>query len=163
MRAYTLQCEMLAPQSISEVFEVFEDPANLARITPPWLNFQIVSPQPVAMRKGATIEYTIRWLGVPVHWKTRITEYEPPFYFVDEQEQGPYVLWRHRHTFRPGTNGTLVVDQVEYILPLGPLGRLAHRLLIGKQLREIFEYRQEAMKQWFGESSLLVQQPTIIG
>lgn len=51
------------------------------------------------MRKGAEIEYTIRWLGVPIHWKTLIEEYDPPCLFIDRRETGPYTLWRHRHTF----------------------------------------------------------------
>ena len=151
---YELHCQMLAPVSIQEAFAVFENPANLARITPPWLNFQITSKDPVEMRRGAEIEYRIRWLNVPVKWKTVITQYDPPFSFVDEQARGPYTLWRHRHAFREVDGGTLVNDVVRYQLPMGPLGSLAHRLLVARQLKEIFEFRQQALRKIWGGGPL---------
>ncbi|MEO7653795.1 MAG: SRPBCC family protein [Bryobacteraceae bacterium] len=145
MKIYTLRCEMKIPASQQDAFAVFENPHNLAKITPPWLNFRITSREPVAMRKGAEIEYRIRWLGVPIRWTTVIAEYEPPRMFVDQQAKGPYTLWRHRHTFEPVDGGTLVSDTVEYALPFGWLGRLMHRLLVARQLREIFRFRQRAL------------------
>lgn len=138
---------MVAPVSVQEAFEVFEDPRNLARITPPWLNFRITTPEPIVMKKDAVFDYTIRWLGIPIGWRTLITEYEPPFLFVDEQTQGPYTLWRHRHTFHPSEEGTLVSDDVDYILPFGFLGGIAHRLAVGNQLKSIFRFRQSALNQ----------------
>jgi len=143
--SYVLECQLTAPVSIQEAFAVFENPYNLAKITPAWLNFRITSPQQVQIRKGAEITYQIRWAGVPLSWKTIITEYEPPFYFVDEQAQGPYKFWRHRHSFHPAENGTIVSDRVEYALPLGPAGWIAHKLLVARQLREIFAYRQKTL------------------
>ncbi len=99
MQTYTLRCEMLTKSSLQDTFAVFEDPYNLAKITPSSLKFQVTSPQRIEMRKGAEIEYTIRWLGLPMHWKTLILEYSRRFSFVDEQAKGPYKFWRHRHTF----------------------------------------------------------------
>ncbi len=92
---------MLARRPIAEVFSVFEDPNNLTRVTPEWLNLKVTNAEPVRMRQGAEIIYRIRWAGLRLHWKTLITEYEPPHFFVDEQVEGPYRLWRHRHTFSP--------------------------------------------------------------
>lgn len=145
MKIYTLECEMLAPVAVRDAFEIFQDPYNLARITPAWLNFRITSPGRVEIRRGAEITYRIRWAGMPISWKTIITEYEPPFFFVDEQARGPYKLWRHRHTFRPTEGGTIVGDRVEYALPLGWLGRAVHWLVVRRQLRRIFAYRREAL------------------
>ncbi len=145
MKIYTLECEMLAPVAVRDAFEIFQDPYNLARITPAWLNFRITSPGRVEIRRGAEITYRIRWAGMPLSWKTIITEYEPPFFFVDEQARGPYKLWRHRHTFRPTEGGTIVGDRVEYALPLGWLGRAVHWLVVRRQLRRIFAYRREAL------------------
>lgn len=150
MRVYELHSEMEVPKSVKETFEFFEDPANLSRITPPWLNFVIRTPGPVEMKAGAEIDYTIRWFGLPMAWKTIITEYEPPFHFVDTQERGPYRLWVHRHTFHPAEGGTLVGDHVRYALPFGPLGRLAHAAMVRRQLREIFAYRQKALAEILG-------------
>lgn len=150
MIPYVLQCEMIAPVTLEEAFRVFEDPYNLARITPPWLSFRVTSRERVVMRPGAEITYTIRWLGLPMKWKTLISRYDPPHCFVDQQEEGPYVLWRHTHTFTPVAEGVRVADEVQYILPLGPLGKAAHALLVGRQLKGIFEYRQRTLPSLIG-------------
>jgi ligand-binding SRPBCC domain-containing protein len=148
MKTYCLTCSMSVPVSLQEAFEFFEDPHNLARITPPWLNFRITTPGRIRMRKGTEIEYQIRWLGMPLNWKTVITEYEPPFFFVDVQAAGPYAHWHHRHDFKPSEYGALVFDRVDYALPLGPIGRLAHRLVVERQLQGIFAYRQKALAEF---------------
>lgn len=138
---YTLRCQMVAPVSMRDAFAVFQDPFTLARITPPWLGFRVVTSDPV-MRKDALLDYEFRWLHVPLRWRTAITEYEPPFFFTDEMVKGPYALWRHKHTFHPTVEGTLVTDEVDYALPLGWLGRTVHRVLLAEQLKSIFRYRQ---------------------
>src|SRR5688572_23820517 len=132
---YILQCEMKAPVSIEQAFSVFESPHNLSQITPEWLNFRITTPGTITIRRGAEIEYQIKWLGIPMNWKTIITAYEPPDSFEDFQAKGPYRVWRHRHTFRAIDGGTIVGDRVEYELPLGPLGRIANAIAVARQLR----------------------------
>ncbi len=136
---------MLTEQSIEQTFRVFEDPYNLAKITPSWLNFQVTSKDRVQMRPGAEIDYVIRWLGLPMRWKTIIQAYDPPRLFVDEQAKGPYTLWQHHHTFRETPQGTLIGDEVHYQLPLGFLGRIAHALMVKWQLLAIFRYRQRTL------------------
>jgi len=154
---------MVAKRSLQDTFAIFEDPYNLAKITPPWLSFKVTSKEHVIMRKGAEIEYTISWLGLPMRWKTLILEYEPPFLFVDEQAKGPYALWRHRHTFLPEPEGTRVTDQVEYALPLGPLGVAAHAVVVRKQLKEIFNYRQRELAKLLGGSAATTMEPVVTG
>jgi ligand-binding SRPBCC domain-containing protein len=132
---------MTVPLGIRETFAIFEDSRNLERITPPWLNFRIDTPG-VVIREGAVIDYTIGWMGIPMRWRTVIEEYRPPEHFIDIQARGPYKAWRHRHLFREVEGGTLVADHVDYELPLGPLGLLAHSLLVRRQLVSIFRYRQ---------------------
>jgi hypothetical protein len=149
MNIYRLNCEQEIPRPLEEAFAFFEDPRNLARITPPWLNFVIRTPDP-EMRSGAVIDYTIRWLGLPMPWRTIIREYEPPYRFVDVQARGPYALWEHTHLFRPSPQGTLVTDEVRYALPLGPLGRLAHAIMVRRQLDGIFAYRRGALNRILG-------------
>ncbi len=161
MHTYTLRCEMLVKSSLQETFAIFEDPYNLAKITPPSLNFKVTSTDRVEMRKGAEINYTIQWMRVPLHWTTIIREYEPPFFFVDEQAKGPYRLWRHRHTFEPAQSGTKVADHVEYALPLGPLGTLAHAFLVRSQLLGIFNYRQEQLGKIFDNKAVQTVKPYI--
>lgn len=100
------------------------------------------------MREGLEIEYRIRPLLVPQKWISRITVYEPPHRFVDEQVHGPYALWRHTHTFEAdGTDRTRIRDRVEYDLPLGPLGRLAHALFVRRQLEAIFDHRERVIRE----------------
>lgn len=151
---------MIVPKPIEEVFEMFENPYNLKILTPPWLHFLVTSKEKVEMRLGAEIDYRFRWLGLPMYWRTRITSYVPPAQFVDEALRSPYVFWRHLHTFKSVPGGTLVRDRVDYKLPLGPLGRLAHGLIVRHNLLAIFTFRQQVLdKHWGGGSA--ISWPTI--
>lgn len=142
MRTHRLERTQRLPGSPDEVFGFFADALNLEAITPAWLSFRVVTPGPIEMRAGALIEYRLKLHGVPVRWLTRIEEWEPGKRFVDVQVRGPYRLWHHTHKFEPdGRGGTLVRDTVRYALPLGPLGGLAHRLFVARDLRRIFDHR----------------------
>jgi ligand-binding SRPBCC domain-containing protein len=144
---HTLIREQVLPGSPEEVFEFYADAGNLERITPAWLGFRIVTPQPIDMRAGAHIEYRLKLHGVPVNWLTRIETWEPGVRFVDVQLKGPYRLWHHTHTFEPDDGGTRVRDEVRYALPLGPLGELAHRLIVRRDLDRIFDFRHASVSK----------------
>ncbi len=161
MTAYQLRSRLLAPLPITQTFRVFQDPRNLGRITPPSLGFQIASNTDIEMRTGAEIDYTIRWLGLPLRWKTLISAYDPPHSFTDEQLRGPYTLWRHVHSFEETAGGTVVSDCVDYRLPFGPLGAVAHRMVVARQLRAIFTFRQRAMDDLLGVPCRTLQDPVI--
>lgn len=140
MPDHILESRMWVAKPRPEVFAFFADPANLARITPPWLGFRLLTPDP-AMAASAVLEYRIRWLGLPLRWRTFIREYDPPVRFVDVQLVGPYDRWEHRHLFLEEAGGTWVEDRVTYRLPLGPLGRALHTLLVRRQLDTIWAHR----------------------
>jgi ligand-binding SRPBCC domain-containing protein len=127
------------PESI---FDFFADAANLEAITPPWLHFRILTPLPVVMDSGTLIDYQLRLHWIPIHWRTKIAEWDPPHRFVDQQLQGPYRLWRHTHTFEPIADGTLMMDTVEYSVPGG---RLLNRWFVEPDLKKIFAYRQQCL------------------
>ena len=130
-----------APQ---EVFAFFASARNLEALTPPLLRFRVVTPEPIAMGTGTLIRYRLRVRGVPVGWLTEITCWEPPHRFVDEQRKGPYALWHHTHTFEPlDDGGTLMRDVVRYRIGCGPLGRLADRRVVRRDLDAIFDFRAE--------------------
>jgi ligand-binding SRPBCC domain-containing protein len=142
---YRLSCSLWLPLNIEESFRFFEDAKNLPRITPEWLGFVILT-QDIQMHAGTLIDYKVHW-GVPMKWRTLIEAYEPPVRFVDRQLKGPYRLWHHEHTFREADGGTLVNDAVTYLPPFGPLGWLAQSLMIRRNLRQIFEYRQQRIAE----------------
>lgn len=133
---------------VADVFSFFSDPHNLDLLTPPHLHFRIETPSPIAMAAGTRIQYTIRWHGFPMRWLTEIIEWKPGRRFVDLQIRGPYRLWHHTHTFEPDGDGTIMEDIVEYALPLGPIGRLAHALAVRRDLQRIFDYRAERIAEW---------------
>ena len=139
---HVLTREQRLPAPPADVFPFFADADNLEAITPDWLGFRIVTPRPIEMRVGALIEYRLRLHGLPVSWLTRIEEWEPGARFVDSQLSGPYKLWHHTHEFAPdGAGGTLMRATVRYALPLGPLGEVAHRLFVARDLGAIFDHR----------------------
>lgn len=141
--AYVLERRQWLPLSLERTFGFFADPANLARITPPWLGFRILTPGPVTMAPGLRLDYRVRVLGMPVRWRSLISLYEPPHMFRDVQLSGPYRRWEHTHGFRAMSGGTLMLDRVVYELPLGPVGALVHAVLVRRRLDEIFDYRGE--------------------
>lgn len=147
MPTFELTTATWLPQPAEEVFAFFGDAANLDAMTPPWLQFRILTPMPVDMRRGAVIEYALRLRGVPVRWRTEITDWTPPVRFVDEQRRGPYRRWVHTHTFTPERGGTRVEDRVVYEVPGG---RLVNRLFVAAELVRIFRFRAEALRGAFG-------------
>ncbi len=142
-----LVTSLFVPRPHAEVFDFFADAANLQRITPPWVDFRIVTPLPIAMRTGALIDYRLKVHGVPIGWRTAITTWDPPHQFVDEQLKGPYRRWVHTHRFHAVTGGTEVEDDVDFA---APLGAIVERLFVNRDVRAIFEYRQRAILDAFG-------------
>jgi len=132
-----------------QVFEFFSKAENLEKLTPPFLRFRILTSLPIEMKRDQLIEYRIGLGGVPMNWLTRISEWQPPQRFVDEQRRGPYRYWHHSHEFEDTDAGTSMRDVVEYELPLGPLGKLAHALLVERLLQRIFDYREQAVRGAF--------------
>jgi hypothetical protein len=149
---YQLERSQWIPRPRPEVFAFFADAANLERLTPAFLRFQIETPLPIEMRAGALIDYRLSLMGLPVHWRTRIGSWEPPHRFSDDQERGPYALWHHVHEFEAVDDGTRMRDRVDYRLPFGPLGALAHALSVRRTLERIFDYRRQVIEELFGTS-----------
>ena len=140
------------PVSLQQAWKFFSDPANLKSITPQYMGFNITSAPPGEMYEGMIITYKVSpLLKIPMNWMTEITHIRKPFYFVDEQRAGPYKVWHHQHHFREVEGGTEIIDQVDYQLPLGPLGKLANAIIVKKQLKEIFDYREKKLREMFGE------------
>jgi ligand-binding SRPBCC domain-containing protein len=151
MHTYTLRREQWLAKPIEEVFAFFSRPENLQAITPPWLDFRMVE-APRFLAASSLIRYRLRWRMLPIRWTTEISEWNPPHGFVDREVAGPYALWNHEHRFAARDGGTTMSDCVSYALPLGWLGRAAHRVMVKRDVEEIFNFRAEAMKRLFPAS-----------
>jgi ligand-binding SRPBCC domain-containing protein len=147
MRTYVLEREQIVRAPLDEVFEFFSAARNLEALTPPWLRFEVLTPEPIPMHGGTVIEYRLRLRGIPLRWVTLIDEWEPGRRFVDRQLRGPYRLWHHTHDFAEHPDGTLVRDRVRYQIPLGPLGALAHVAFVRRDLARVFDFRQAAVRR----------------
>jgi len=148
VRVHLLERSQRVEVPIDRAFAFYGDDRNLEPLTPPWLHFEVTTPRPLTMQAGTLLEYRLRLHGVPVRWRTQIETWEPPRRFVDFQEKGPYSLWEHTHLFEPDGDGTTVIhDRVRYAIPFGPLGTLAHRLFVRRDLERIFHYRRDAVAQ----------------
>ncbi len=146
-REFRLYSEVWVPRSRGEVFEIFADVFQLEELTPPWLAFEVLTPAPIKMREGVRIDYRLRLHGIPVWWKTDITQWMPPFRFQDSQLRGPYRHWIHTHTFQQEQGGTRIIDEVSYAVPGG---RVIHWLFVRGDLQRIFEYRQRQLPRVLG-------------
>jgi ligand-binding SRPBCC domain-containing protein len=149
VKVHRLVREQWIPAPADRIFAFFSDAYELEGITPPWVDFAIRTPRPIALEKDATIEYVLRLAGVPFSWQTRIASWDPPRSFVDVQERGPYALWEHTHRFVPCGDGVRMEDDVRYALPFAPVGELAH-WAVRASLAAIFDFRFDAIRARFG-------------
>jgi len=152
-RRYRLERSQFIPRSRREVFAFFSDAANLERITPSSLHFKILTPGPIHLAEGTLIDYELRLIGVPIRWKTQISRFERDVEFIDVQLAGPYRYWHHRHAFADAPGGTTMGDMVDYEMPLGVLGAVAHALFVRRQLAGIFDYRARVIDEMFEAES----------
>jgi ligand-binding SRPBCC domain-containing protein len=144
MKLFRLHREQRIELPIERVFEFFSDPQNLEAITPEWMRFRIVGCSDESIRAGTLIDYRLKVRGVPLRWRSKITSWNPPYSFTDEQVVGPYRRWVHLHSFEPDRGGTLACDDVEYAVPGGSL---VERLLVRPDLERIFDYRQQRLPE----------------
>jgi ligand-binding SRPBCC domain-containing protein len=156
VKLHEFTAETWLPQPPEVVFQFFGDAANLDAITPPWLNFKIITPPPIVMRPGTLIDYRLRLRGFPLRWRTHISVWEPPFRFVDEQLRGPYRQWIHEHTFVASRGGTLARDHIRYAVPFD---WLVHRWLVRPDIERIFAHRLGALECHFNVPAKVPDQP----
>ena len=150
MKEFAFHTELWLPRPRDEVFAYFSGAHNLQAITPPWLKFEVLTPAPIDLKPGALIDYRIRVHGLPIRWRTEITEWNPPHRFVDVQLHGPYTLWHHTHAFEERDGGTLCTDAVRY-RPRG--GVLMNWLFVRRDVERIFAYRRERLLELFAPAA----------
>lgn len=152
MKIYKLERKQNIPISLSEAWDFFSRPENLSKITPAKMGFKILSDvKDIEMHEGMIIHYIVKPLfGIPLKWETEIKNVKDKGYFMDTQNRGPYKLWQHTHIFKEIPNGVEMTDIVEYALPFGILGQLMNSLVVSNQLKNIFDYRVNAVIELFG-------------
>lgn len=153
MTVHVLTREQTLSGPPDSVFPFFASAGNLEAITPAWLGFRVLTPEPIAMAPGTLIAYRLKLHGIPLRWLTRIEAWEPGVRFVDAQVRGPYALWHHTHAFSPAPGdpaSTVMRDTVRYALPLGFLGEVARRALVARDLARIFDFRAQAVARALG-------------
>jgi ligand-binding SRPBCC domain-containing protein len=145
---YVLSDRFDVASDIDTTWKFFSLADNLPKITPPWLKFTLVSCPKIEL--NTQLDYTIRWMGFPIRWRTLIIDWNPPYKFIDLQIRGPYTLWHHEHTFTPTANGVRCTDRVIYKLPVPLVRRIIHPLVVRRQLLEIFRFRRNAIARSLG-------------
>jgi len=151
VKIYRLHTHQNLPISVDEAWDFLSDPANLKTITPDYMGFNILSGADRKMFPGQIIQYIVTPLaGIPTKWVTEITHVKDKEYFVDEQRFGPYALWHHKHFIKAIPGGVEMEDIIDYKLPMGILGKLAHPIVVKPKLKEIFDYRYQKLIELFG-------------
>ena len=152
MKIYTLHKKQNLPINKTEAWEFLSDPKNLKVITPDYMGFNILSGADRPMFSGQIIQYIVTpVLGIKTKWVTEITHVVNGDYFVDEQRFGPYALWHHKHFLQEIDGGVMMEDIIDYKLPFGIIGRMAHPILVKPKLEEIFNYRASKLEALFGK------------
>jgi len=137
---------------MEQAWKFLSDPKNLKTITPDYMRFEILGGDEKMMYPGQIIKYIVTpVMGIPTKWITEITHVKEGEYFVDEQRFGPYALWHHKHFIKPIKNGIEMEDIIDYKIPFGILGQMAHPIIVKPKLKEIFEYRKKKLSELFGE------------
>lgn len=152
---YHLYREQQLNCNIEEVWDFFSSPLNLSKITPLDMKFTVLSDlKNTPIYEGMEIDYLVSpVLGIPLKWKTRITQVNYQKSFTDLQAKGPYRYWNHYHEFIENDKGVLMKDSVDYELPFGLLGKLVHSLFVHKRLKSIFEFRYNFLEGYFNRKS----------
>lgn len=151
MKLYQLRAKQGFPINKKEAWNFLSDPKNLKVITPEHMGFHILSGTDRPMFEGQIIQYLVKLFpGYATKWVTEITHVKNEEYFVDEQRFGPYALWHHKHFIKEVEGGIEMEDVIDYKIPFGLLGQIAQPLIVKKQLKQIFEFREAKLNELFG-------------
>ena len=150
---YTYHTTQQLHCDVDTAWKFFSSANNLSRITPKEMNFTVLTDlKDEDVYPGMIIDYTVSpLLGIPLKWRTVISQVNPKTSFTDFQEKGPFKLWKHFHEFIPNEKGVLMRDTVDYELPLGFLGSIAHSLVVKNKVKGIFDYRFEILESMFNK------------
>lgn len=95
-----------------------------------------------------TVTWQAKHFGIRQQLTSKITAYERPFHFRDEQLKGPFSYIKHDHFFRTVGNFTTVIDHFDYGIPYGVFGKSFDRLILNNYLRRFLEERNRIIKDY---------------
>ena len=139
--AVSFECVISSPRSASDMFDLARD-----------IDVHTASQSDSGERAtggvtggligwGETVTWKARHFGLPLSLTSRVTEFDAPHRFVDEQTRGPFRVFRHEHLFEPTASGSVMTDRVQFTAPFGVLGRLVEKLVLERYLRRLIEER----------------------
>lgn len=151
---HQLQREQQLYCNLETAWKFFSSANNLSEITPKDMNFIVLTQlENDEIYEGMVIDYYVSpLLGIKMAWQTEITQVSFQKNFTDFQKKGPYKLWNHFHEFIPNEKGVLIRDTIDYELPMGFLGEIAHGLFVKKKLEHIFSYRHQVLEKRFNDT-----------
>lgn len=164
---YSFRSEQWLPYPAETVFAFFSDPENLPTLMPDWQKARVerLDRVPPPLRASATSPAKAAGVGSQIvlsfrlspllpfrtRWHAEIEEFVWNDHFCDRQVRGPFSYWRHCHRTRSVDRErldiTVLIDEVEYDLPFGPLGSLARSLFVERQIEAAFAFRRERLAQ----------------
>ena len=153
LRTYSIQ--QWLPLTTEAAFAYFADETKLDGLTPPWFRIKVLGKSTDRLGPGTLLDYRMTLRGLPLRWRSRIEDWDPPHGFAYTQVKGPYLYWKHAHFFEPQKAGTLMTDTTFYRLRGGPLGRSLFQAWAGMEIRRIFEFRKNRIERLLGASPLL--------
>jgi ligand-binding SRPBCC domain-containing protein len=151
MKIYNLKRTQFLPITLAEAWEFFSSPRNLAKITPEHMRFKILYISGGEKTyAGQIIRYKVNILpGIAAQWVTEIKQVHEPYHFIDEQRYGPFALWHHQHHFKEVPGGVEMMDEINYAIPLGWLGRFAAFIFVEREVNTIFDHRYKVLEAYF--------------
>ena len=149
IKKHVIEKKIILNNTIDSVFSFFNRIENLNQITPAWLQLQLLSPIPARLTKGSLLKFTFKLNGIPLKFKTEVSEWKAADYFVITQNEGPFLLWNHRHQFESKENKTIFYDRVEYAIPGGLLEPYLNYFYVAKKIKRVFNFRSQKLEQLF--------------
>lgn len=157
LQRFEARCEV--PVSRDALFAYHDSPGALQRLIPPWESVTVESSDH-SLTPGSTVVLKMKVGPIPLRWVAVHGDYDPPSRFEDVQKSGPFAHWHHKHLFSEGgdsSESSMLVDQVDYRVPLGGIGKIFGGGMVRRQLATMFHYRHSVTR---GDLSMFASYPS---
>lgn len=134
---------ILIDAHVNDVFAFHERPDALALLSPPFPPVRMIARTGEGIEAGSRVELRVGLF----RWVAQHTKYEQNHLFVDEQVQGPFAKWIHRHEFETAGSKTRLTDRIDYELPGGSLVNLLFGWTVNLGLRNMFAHRHRVTQE----------------